>query len=190
MCVAHYNRARRTGEKWPRARRREPHAENPFPMSPMALARFMSKVAVVNDCWVWTATKNHGGYGMFTLEKLRLAHRVSYMHHIGPIKQDAQLDHLCRNRACVNPSHLEPVTHLVNWERGYSPSRLNRLKTHCDRGHEFTPENTAPNGHPDRRRCRECKDRKEPCEICGDRVHVANMARHRRNNHATQGAVA
>lgn len=188
MCVAHYNQARKTGEAWPRERRREPRPENPFPMTQMALGRFMSKIQIVNGCWVWTANKNHGGYGMFNLDKLRVAHRVSYMHHVGPIEDGLHLDHLCRNRACVNPEHLEAVAPIVNWGRGFSPMRMNQLKTHCERGHEFTPENTMPNGgRADHRRCRACKDRKEPCEICGESVHVSNMARHRRNNHVLQG---
>lgn len=67
-----------------------------------------------------------------------------------------ELDHLCRNRRCCRPDHLEPVTHKENVLRGMAPSAINARKTHCKRGHEFTAENIYPS--PDGvRRCRECR---------------------------------
>nr|WP_157095381.1 HNH endonuclease [Hoyosella altamirensis] len=83
------------------------------------------------------------------------AHRWAYIQLISDIPDGLQLDHLCRVRACVNPWHLEPVTPYVNWERGNSPVRANRDKTHCKQGHEFIPENTYVNPAGSRI-CREC----------------------------------
>jgi hypothetical protein len=64
---------------------------------------------------------------------------------VGPVGADLTLDHLCRNRACVNPDHLEPVTIAVNVLRGESPPARNARKTHCPQGHEYTPDNTYYN---------------------------------------------
>lgn len=86
---------------------------------------------------------------------MRPVHQVIYEMIIGPIQQGLELDHLCRNHGCVNPAHLEPVTHKENVLRGTSPAAGHAKQTHCDRGHEFTPQNTLLYDGG-RRRCKTC----------------------------------
>lgn len=123
--------------------------------------RFEAKYRVNTEtgCWEWTAAifKQGYGYGLFTVAgKSRGAHRVSYELHVGPIPDGLVIDHLCRNPRCVNPAHLEAVTQAVNVHRGNGLCAQNARKTHCKRGHEFTPENTlAPRGKQGRE-CRAC----------------------------------
>ena len=116
--------------------------------------RFWAKVDKTQDgCWVWTAHIDPRGYGRFGG---KLAHRVAYALAHGSAPRE--LDHTCRIRSCVNPAHLDPVTHAENVQRG-DAGRVNaareRSKTHCKRGHEFTAENTRIDrrGH---RSCRAC----------------------------------
>ena len=120
--------------------------------------RFWEKVEETDTCWLWTGTILQGGYGQCRpgpgLKKY--AHRVSYEWIVGPIPDGLELDHLCRVRRCVNPAHLEPVTHRENMRRGKGFGSANARKTHCIRGHEFTPENTLPNHGPHARKCRTC----------------------------------
>lgn len=108
-------------------------------------------------CWEWTGAKTTGGYGQFWLKpKKVVSHRFAYEQLVGPIPEGLQLDHLCRNRACVNPQHLEPVTQQINIWRGFSIVTANRLKTHCPQGHPYTAENTYLHPKNNGRICRAC----------------------------------
>lgn len=97
-----------------------------------------------NGCWEWTKSLNEGGYGLFSADVYGnvLAHRLA-LHVAGRVvPADKTVDHLCRNRKCVNPDHLDIVSNAVNILRGNSAGGRNKRKTHCKWGHEFTPENT------------------------------------------------
>lgn len=122
-------------------------------------AAFFAKVASTPDgCWEWTAYRNDDGYGRFNIDNTqRFAHRLAYQHLVGEVPEGTELDHLCGNRGCVNPEHLEPVTHRENVLRGNAPAAQQARQTHCKRGHELDGENlyVEPNGR--RRVCRTCK---------------------------------
>lgn len=120
--------------------------------------RFWSKVRITNTCWLWMASCNKDGYGVFRLNRsMKKAHRMSYAWVLGEISEGFELDHLCRHRNCVRPNHLEPVTHLENMRRGdiTAMGAPNRDKTYCIKGHEFTKENTYLTKDC-KRSCREC----------------------------------
>jgi len=121
------------------------------------LERFWKFVRFTPGCWEWRGSRNHRGYGLFSVAgKLVTAHRLSYEIHVGHIPDGLTLDHLCRNRACCNWLHLEPVTMTENCLRGVGPTAVNARKTHCPKGHEYTPENTVK-ANKNSRRCRECR---------------------------------
>jgi hypothetical protein len=108
-----------------------------------------------SGCWCWIAQTSKG-YGQFRLgPRMVYAHRWMYETLVGPIPRGFDIDHLCRNTLCVNPAHLEPVTHAENTRRGVSPAAVNAQRTRCVNGHDFTPENTyeRTNGN---RSCRTC----------------------------------
>ena len=123
--------------------------------------RFWAKVkAIPSGCWEWQASLNgKDGYGLFwNGQRTQVAHRFLYESLNGVIPIGFELDHLCRNKRCVNPIHLEVVTRSQNTARGIGPSlaKENQLaKTHCPRGHEYTAENTYVNPEG-RRYCRIC----------------------------------
>lgn len=112
------------------------------------LDRFWVKVDRKDDesCWNWKATKSRCGYGIFMYRKRpRKAHRFSYYIRHGWLDPELVIDHLCRNRACVNPSHLEQVTHRNNIIRGVSIVAKHAHQTHCKQGHFLDPETTKRN---------------------------------------------
>jgi hypothetical protein len=106
--------------------------------------RFCAKFPIGGSgCWGWEAAKDTTGYGRFwDGSRVVPAHRVSYELFVGPITEGLHIDHLCRNRGCVNPSHLEPVTQRENMMRGVSPAAAANRRTSCVHGHEYTAENT------------------------------------------------
>lgn len=128
------------------------------------LRRFEAKYTVGDaghdtPCWLWTGAVDKGsGYARFRMHSnTRLGHRVAYVHYVGPVQEGLELDHLCRVRRCVNPAHLEPVTHSVNLMRGAGPGIVRARSaavTHCPKGHAYSPDNT----YLDRNGCRMCRE--------------------------------
>lgn len=134
-----------------------------------------------SGCWIWLGQMNRrNGYGRVeawvgsTKRYLRI-HRVAYMAHKGPIAEGLVIDHICRNRLCVNPDHLRAVLPITNkMENSEWAPALNAMKTHCKRGHEFTADNTSV--YRGRRTCRTC--------------HRAKVARHRQSLRSKVGTNA
>lgn len=140
-------------------------AATPPPPRDGEVQKFWSRVQQQGDCWVWTGTLDGTGYGVFCHAGKRFrSHRYSYELMVAEIPAGLVIDHLCRNRACCNPWHLEPVTEQVNIIRGIGPTAINAAKTECPQGHAYSPDNV----YVDRsgyRYCRQCRsDRRPPAE--------------------------
>ena len=127
-----------------------------------ATLRFWAKVDKSDDCWIWRGATLRNGYGYFAVvatrvgQRNQLAHRFAYESEVGPIPEGLVLDHLCRNKACVNPAHLEAVTQRENVLRGDGPRATREVRaamTMCRRGHDYLPDNL----YVDKRGRRTCK---------------------------------
>lgn len=121
-----------------------------------------SGITVTEDgCWEYSGIESNSGYGRLNvLDRYWYTHRLSYELHVGPIPAGQYMDHLCRNKVCCNPRHLEPVTPRENVLRSpVAPAALNARKTHCVHGHELTGYNLMFRNDGKGRRCRTCHNR-------------------------------
>lgn len=115
-----------------------------------------------NGCWEWKGHLDKRGYGRFADNTgwIDMAHRWSYKHFVGEIPKGLVIDHLCHNPKCVNPKHLEPITHFENIiKRGISNAAyINSRKTHCKYGHSLSPPNIyiSKNKYNGMRVCKIC----------------------------------
>lgn len=132
------------------------------------LDRLMARVSPEpnSGCWLFMGFIDNAGYGQVRYNGRRIsAHRAYYEAFVGPVSDGLEPDHRCRNRCCVNPAHLEIVTHRENTRRGFGPPGINARKTHCLRGHPFDLENTEVR-----------KDGNRGCKACS-RLRAALRAR-------------
>ena len=117
-----------------------------------------------NECWPWMGNQDGNGYGQFWISRENpiTAHRFAYTDAIGSIPDGLTIDHLCRNRSCENPSHLEAVSRGINVLRGEGLAARNARKTHCIRSHPFSGSNLriSPQGIRECRACCRIRSRK------------------------------
>lgn len=162
-CAKHYKRWWKTGDPLtiaPRRRRSRPIEESIVEgrMTLRTLKRWTSKLVFQADgCVTWDGCLNDSGYGMLGVHgKAQRAHRLAYAFFVGPLP-DGDLDHLCRNRACVRPDHLEAVSRGENTKRGLNGD----LKTRCAQGHHWAENRVRrPNGAYT---CGECRRERSAC---------------------------
>lgn len=188
LCSAHYQRARkelkRNGTQLPaklptrvpmtdeERNRDRVTGDEPYRERLRNRIREHSAEDLVTGCWVWQRALDRDGYGVCSAKRRDSAHRAAYLAFIGPIPDGLTIDHLCRNRACVNPEHLEAVTVRENTVRGASSPAENAIKSHCVRGHEFTAENTYIT-KKGTRCCRHCQRIHQAAYVARQRKAVA-----------------
>lgn len=128
-----------------------------MPLNLTPAERILGRIDVMADgCWLWAKSLNRDGYGVLRVDGVQwLAHRLSYKLFVGPIPEGAELDHTCRRRACVNPQHLEPVTHRENIVRGSHPNIVRHRKAICSKGHAVVGDNVSVRSDG-RLLCRQC----------------------------------
>ena len=123
-------------------------------------ARFYSRIKKTDTCWLWVGSLSEKGYGIFYHNyKTTRAHRMSLELSGSTIPHGMQIDHLCRVRNCVNPSHLQIVDAKTNVRRGVGVTAINAMKTACDSGHRLSAENTYidKTSYKTSRLCRACR---------------------------------
>lgn len=133
--------------------------------------RFWRRVDKTDTCWLWTGSVKPDGYGSLWVDgRIIGAHRVSYELLRGPIPKGHEIDHLCRVPGCVNPDHLEAVTHRENMLRSKSPVADHARRTHCPKGHPLSGDNVYIGGKKYQRLCRTCRQER-------DRAHLTPAMR-------------
>lgn len=122
-------------------------------------SRLWERIEVNEDtgCWLWIGSCYRNGYSqIWNGSRPSLGHRFVYECVVGKIPAASEIDHLCRVRNCLRPEHLQAVSHRENVLRSFAPTAVNAAKTHCPKGHPYTPENTYRRPADGKRRCREC----------------------------------
>lgn len=135
--------------------------------APNTLEKILDQIVIEdNGCYVFSGPKDDGGYGRVGYKRrLVRVHRLLYEELVGPVPEGLELDRLCRNHACANPDHLEPVTHKENMARGLVAAvwEATRQKTHCKYGHAYDDGNRysyfSSDGQRTYRGCRICRSR-------------------------------
>lgn len=147
--------------------------------------RFWAKVEKTETCWLWHGYRNKLGYGRVgdpkDTRRNVMAYRVAYELERGPIPPGFELDHLCRVPACVNPAHLEAVTHRENVMRGQNPSIRVFLTGICRRGHDGSLAGFAPTSRG--RTCRQCKRDSNRAWARANPERIKAYRSKRRSNH-------
>lgn len=128
--------------------------------------RFWPKVEPTGFCWIWKGSLGRHGHGYFNLgadENRRgvAAHKFAYETLVGIVPDGLELDHLCRNPPCVNPDHLEPVTHAENLRRGFAPSNVINRRQVCGEGHDISKPEQVYVTKSGRRTCKKCTARRQ-----------------------------
>lgn len=146
-----------------------------------------------NGCWEWIGGRDPHGYGRFTIGTLKshkpfLAHKYAYERRYGPVPDGLELDHLCRNTSCVNPDHLEAVTHRTNMIRGFAPGMVVFRTGACGKGHPKIMDYGCPTCENERQKAKRLsiKPRRTACFICAGPMPTAPSGHRPREKYCSE----